>query len=235
MRPLLVLALAGGAALSASCSTLQNQLLRKPPPHASFVIPPRDASYEQRLEAYEELRPATEKRAVFKRKKRREPGTPLELANGTKVHYAEDLDTLVPPGSVTAEAIEKSLIHRRKQQVWAGFATGFSALSTSGLSLGLVVLSRADAEKGQNIGIGVAISSVIVGAVSLALFIPMSRSQDLLAQQATEDAFVNYDQALRVSLGICQDGDKLVDCDASPGSQPVRIPLRERIKRRFFQ
>jgi hypothetical protein len=222
-------------ALSVACSSLPFQLVKKPPPHASFVATPREAPYEQRKETYEQLRPATEQRALFKRKKRREPGTPLLLANGVKVHYAEDLAPLVPADSVTATSIDRALYHRHKQQVWAGFATGFSALSASGLSLGLFVFTRADNQQSENTGIGIAVGSVVLGALSLALCVPTARAQDLQAQKATEDAFVNYAPALRTALGICQDGDRLTDCDAGPNSQPTKIPLKERIKNRWRQ
>jgi hypothetical protein len=235
MSPKVACALLLGLSLS-SCTTLQYLAEgRKAKPHVSFVVPPRSAPYEERLAAYEELRPEAERKTLITRKtKRREPGAPLVLADGTTIYHAEDLATLVPADSATAEAIERVVVHERKQRVWTNLAIAFGGVSSGALTLGLVVFRQGEAEETQNLGLGIAAGSIILGTVGVAVFIPVANTNGQKAQKAREDAFVNYDQALRESLGICLDGDRLVDCDATaPGSQPAKEPLKERIRKRF--
>jgi hypothetical protein len=105
------------------------------------------------------------------------------------------------------------------------------AVSTSGLALGGVVFRNGEAQETKDKGIIISVSSILVGALSLAIFVPLASAQEEAAQKASEDAFVNYDQGLREVLGICQDGDRIVDCYGSdPTSGPTRKPIRDRIR-----
>ena len=212
---------------------------QKVEPHAAFVVPSPAAPYEERLSAYEQLRPETQKKGlVFKTdipKKRKRASDPLQLNDGTKVYHSEDLAPLVLPDSVTAKAIEQHLLFEHQQKVWASSAIGLSALASGGLSLGTFVFVRGDDDRAQNIGLGIALSSIVIGAISLAVSVPASRSKQELAQKANEDAFVNYDPSLRVFLGICQKDERLVDCYATEGNgtQPPKESLLERLKKKI--
>jgi hypothetical protein len=211
---------------------------QKVEPHAAFVVPSPAAPYEDRRAAYEQLRPETQKRGlVFKTdvpKKRKRAGDPLQLSDGTKVYHAEDLAPLVLPDSVTAKAIEQHLIFEQQQKIWASSAIGLTALATSGLSLGTFVFLRGDESRSQNIGVGIALSSIVIGAISVAVSVPAARAKQELAQKANEDAFVNYDPSLRAFLGICQKDERLVDCYATEGNgtQPPKESLWERFKKK---
>lgn len=224
-------------AVLSSCTTL-GLGKKAAKPHVSFVVPSAQAPYDERLAAYEQLRPETErKKRLFKTaiiKKRKKPDAPLTLADGTQVYHSEDLAPLVPPDSVTAQAIERHLKYERSQKIWASSAIGLSSLSGGAFSLGLFVFVRADDKETKNLGLGFAIGGIVLSAVSLAVSIPVANARAELAQKANEDAFVNYDQALRVFLGICERDGKLVDCySLEEGEQPIQESLKDRLKKRF--
>jgi hypothetical protein len=207
-------------------------------PHTAFVVPSPTAPYDERLAAYQQLRPETQKKGlVFKTdvpKKRKRAGDPLQLSDGTKVYHSEDLAPLVLPDSATAKAIEQHLLFEKQQKIWANSAAGLTALSSGGFSLGTFVFVRGDDDRSQNIGLGIALSSIVIGAISLAVSVPAARSKQELAQKANEEAFVNYDPSLRAFLGICQKDERLVDCYATEGNgtQPPKESLWERLKKK---
>jgi hypothetical protein len=211
---------------------------QKSMPHASFVVPSPTAPYEERLDSYEALRPETQKKGlVFKTdvpKKRKKADDPLKLNDGTRVYHSEDLASLVLPDSVTAQAIQKHLEFEQQQKVWLSSGIGLTALSTGGMSLGTFVFLRGDDDQSQNLGLGIALGSLVLGAIALSVSLPVASSKGELAQKANEDAFVNYDPSLRAFLGICERDDKLVDCYATDGNgtQPPKESLLERLKKK---
>jgi hypothetical protein len=207
-------------------------------PHVAFVVPSPTAPYDDRLAAYQALRPEVQKKGlIFKTdvpKKRKKANDPLQLMDGTKVHHSEDLAPLVLPDSITAQAIERHLMFEKQQKIWASSAIGLTALASSGLSLGTFVFVRGDDDRTENIGLGLALGSIVLGAVSVAVSVPITRGKLELAQKANEEAFVNYDPSLKSFLGICQKDERLVDCYATEGNgtQPPKESLLERLKKK---
>lgn len=104
--------------------------------HVELVLPPAEASHDERVHAYERLKPVNAERYRLIEARKVEWTRALVLANGFEVQDPVDLKPAVLPGSKTALAIAE---YEHKTKPWSvlapiagfGFAAGATTLLAS--------------------------------------------------------------------------------------------------------
>ena len=173
-----------------------------PPPHVVLRVPSSDAPAVQRVAAYSALAP-------------RDIGilNGATLNNGTKVEYAEDLLTVVPPESATAHAVARA--NTRK---WVCGISGSVALLSfvSAAAVGMADLAengdRGDGNEHDSAYDRPLLALSALWLVSSAVGIYFCTGAGL----ANKHAFSDYDASLRQQLHVCVNGLQVVDCGGAP-------------------
>lgn len=169
--------------------------------------PSPQAPVDERIEAYEALKPVGEEIPFYSAGTRTEGGVSktsqaLLLANGLKVSRPEDLRVAVPPNSNTSKAIKKFGYHdRRSNLLKLGAWALFMGAITTGI-LGTVVYDNNDhgnPNHGKSIAIWVGSGVLLAGGITTTVFaIRHAKS----AQKSRYQAFKSYDQDLLDYLQI---------------------------------
>ena len=214
---------ARATSVAAATATLIGQLAACAPAHVALAPTLPTASYGERAAAYERLRPLGESRTVSVYATQNSvtviDSSFLQLPDGSRVYYPEDLGPVVRADSATARAI-------REYEDAKGSASGWRIATIAGLVGGLVLTvvgagTAFDSENGSDAG-AIALFSGL-GLVTLSPFglIP-SIIYEQRATDARQSAFMTYDPSLRTALNLCADGTRLVDCGAPlPPAPPV--------------
>jgi hypothetical protein len=167
--------------------------------HVQLKAPPANASGQERVAAYDDLRPIDYK-TVTSAKGRYTDVVSLELNDGTKVRLPEDLLPLVPPDSPAAQSMRDARSYRHKNQLLALGGYG-------GLIGGLILAAVGGGMGSKPVaygGLGIAIGGVIC--------LPFVNGQANKANASTAQAYEQYDDGLRRKLDLCEEGERVVPC-----------------------
>jgi hypothetical protein len=169
--------------------------------HLQLAAPAANAPGERRVEAYDELRPIdyrlTHTTSAY--------GSYtdvdfVQLNNGVKVESAEDLLPLVPANSGAATSM-RGVISSRQKNHW--FALG----GVAGFLTGAIVTVAGLAGDSSTLRYGGA--GLLGGALVCVSFTNYYAKQ---TNALTEQAYKQYDDALRRRLDVCKDGERIVPC-----------------------
>lgn len=184
--------------LGAGCAERYRVQLRAPDPQAPL---------EERLAAYESLRPVTRTDLFFY--KRKETIQSITLQDGTTIYHTRDLLPVVAAHSPTAAWAREEASYRRSALYWNLPLVGGAALS---------FLSMLAVVQGDQFGLDRAFFFSTTSLLASAPLTLIVRARNRRANQAREAAFADYDASLREYLNLCQVEEKLVDCDAAPSA-----------------
>lgn len=187
-------------------------------PHIELEAPPTGAPFEERAEAYERNRPAAATSLITINPSGGTAAQTTEfivLGDGRRVYHAEDLAPLVPEGSATANAGQRSAEAYARGRTWSmvGWAligAGAAFLSASFLDAGDV----GEEDFGPNkallmLGFGSVAGGL--GAQGIAAF-----KYGHVFHDERVSAFTTYDRDLRARLDVCVDGTRIVACTTAP-------------------
>lgn len=185
-------------------------------PHVTLKPPARDLSATERVDAFNALMPKDVVVTVVTQKCNTGPcgewvNEGVRLANGTEVHYPEDLRPLVAPNSDTAHAIDDRQTEHTRTLFYG--IVGTAALLGGGLWLVSTdgpVLSTS--EPTRLIGGG---ALVLAGILGIAL---SYKHYDAYVAD-THHAYAAYPHDLAATLNVCVDGLAVVPCET--GHQPA--------------
>jgi hypothetical protein len=190
--------------------------------HVSLSIPPPSAPLAEREAAYLELRPVRINQTfMYGPNGATSFGQELALANGSKVYYPEDILTVVPRTSKTAELVELS-----RSLNATGTACKLSVYAV-GVAFAFLALKRiASGPSGLNTA-GLVLTGS--GAIGLAISGHFFASS---AHDRAVEAYEHYDDDLQDALSICS-GQRCrapVVRDASEARVPAPQPGANRSK-----
>jgi hypothetical protein len=184
-------------------------------PYVNLRAPSPRASGEERLQAYQRLRPLglPETNAhgeVDRAVDERQEGN-LPLAGGQTVGHASDLLPLVPVGSDTARAAARSSDLQAATYVFG--AIGIAAILVA-------AVFEADSHQfgdGASDGFfaSMATSAVLTGVVALTA---------TEARRASEVAYGTYERDLRARLALCSASGLVFPCEAAPAPRVAATP-----------
>jgi hypothetical protein len=179
--------------------------------HVTLVVPPPDLSHARRVEAYEQLRPASrevEKIVTWTNQELYEATEWMTLGNGQRVQHPVDLLPVVLPTSDTARQI---LSYRERQvrwTVWGGLSAG-SMLTGASLIISSLFLPRATAPTVVWTGLVMAVVGTLSSVSLGALFVGNTASD-------RERCFTSYEADLREYLQV----DAPDPVEAAPENTP---------------
>jgi len=158
--------------------------------HEKLVVPPPDAPLEERLKAYEQLKPKSN------------GARSLVLANRQEVTQPVDLLQVVPPGSETARAVEA---YEQKNKPWNTLAPiagyGFGAGATLATASYIPRLFQPGPQIDTVLLVTTVIGVVVMFGVPLtSLLIGLFTVPDSEAER--KSAFSSYDTDLKRKLGL---------------------------------
>ncbi len=163
------------------------------------------ASFEKRVEMYEELRPEARVDAVLTSGGHEvsRSAAYLILANGERIDSAEDLLQVVPKRSVTARRARR--IRKARSRAQGLIATSW-VIMLAGVAGAIGGVASSDSVDPTPILVGGGIFSlgVVIGMVG------MSQGSEIARDQTT--AFATYERDLRRKLELCVRDTRLVDC-----------------------
>jgi hypothetical protein len=167
-------------------------------PHVKLTLPPASASFHERVEAYQQLRPERMKSTTYVGvgvvNTSSRAMDYLQLGSGQRVYYPEDLRPLVRKESPTAAHIDTSVGRRTLGLVLVG---GVVALLATGAALsGSYVM--ADPEKRDKTMLWGGLGCVGAG-IGLGITAQWAGSS---STDAAEAAYRTYDSELRLQLGV---------------------------------
>jgi hypothetical protein len=181
------------------------------PPHVTLRVPP-NATADQRVAAYNALAAESEKttwttscHSACSTTIRKE----LRLANGTTVHYPEDVLPVVPPNSVTAREVQQALTAKRRSRYARVFAgASFVGLGAVGWHWFSHVEEResSDPTMGEALGLGAAALGAIVSGIFVYYY-------DGKYADHFGEANHAYNHDLAEQLNVCVSGYALVPCE----------------------
>lgn len=179
--------------------------------HVQLPEPPgKSGPFEDRAAYYDEHKPIAADRVTTVSMYGKAPivqsGIPfLQLANGTRVVWVEDLRPAVDAASPTARALDESVEARASADAWmVGGAAGIAA----GILVVLAAIPLASATRGpedNGMNVSVLLGGVVAGAgLSLVGSVPLLVSfiDANRAAQARETAFTTFDASLKKKLGL---------------------------------
>lgn len=181
--------------------------------HHELEAPTSAASIESREAAYEQLKPISyhETHITYL-----QGGMPvgaakqvdyLQLADGRRIYYPEDILPVVPEESPAALAAESSRSARTTSRTLQAFGIGGWVVGTSLMVAPLLSTPEPDGSRDLTLlyaGLGV------VGVGSIVYLVAMPFRSDAHDEAAT--AFETYDAGLRDRLGICSPTDRSPEC-----------------------
>lgn len=193
------------------------------PPHVQLAPLPPTATPGQRVQAYGQLHAVSEKTTWSTSCSGRggcstSVQKTLLLADGTHVHYPEDLLPVVAPDSGAARAVHASLRAKRKSRNY-----GLLALA-SVAALGFVAIrSFPPPDDGFSTAskVGLALTG---GATLVTAFASWHYYYEAAALFG--DANELYNDGLAQQLDVCADGFRIVPCETmpAPGTAPLQPP-----------
>ncbi len=184
-------------------------------PHQQLSAPPATAAEAERVAAYEKLQPLSMHRTDITYLQggvavghEREVDY-LQVADGRRVYYAEDILPVVPEGSPAAIAAKRS---SSKRQLADGLYWGGIAALTAGAALFLTPLFLEEDEQTGEPAFDppLALSGGLMlagGGLIIASKLPSRSSHD-----EAQTAFETYEPALRKKLDLCVIERTLVSC-----------------------
>jgi hypothetical protein len=162
--------------------------------HVFLQVPTSQAPLAERAQAYQDLRPVSYQISNNARQM-----DYLELGNGSRVYYAEDLLVAVPPDSETTRAIERS-VQLRNTAPWFGFSA-LACMIIGGTLIGASAIGHESPDT------TLLISGAAVGLVGGLGFGIASGSFYGQSVDQARIAFDSYDGALQRKLHVCVDAD----------------------------
>ena len=177
--------------------------------HVFLQVPTSQAPFAERAKAYQDLRPLHYQTSNRNGARMMDF---LELANGTRVYYPDDLLVAVPSDSAAAQAVERSEA-LRKSASWFGLST-LACMVVGGTLIAVSTLGR------ERPDTGLLISGAAVGVVGgLTFGITSSTLSGRSVDQASV-AYDHYDRALQRKLSVCVDSD----CGLSSVHERISAP-----------
>ena len=128
----------------------------------------------------------------------------LQLKNGKRVYYPEDLKPLVKEDSVTALAINNHLENRSSAKTWKYISWGGCALGV--VSPALFIPSFFSSEDDFEIYAPIAVSGLLLGGVItfVGYYVGSNYSNEALSEKET--AFISFEASLKEKLGLDENG-----------------------------
>jgi hypothetical protein len=181
-------------------------------PHVNLAAPPPNLGSDQRVRAFEQLRPVgsgVETVTTCNRGCTTESTNLLLLASGQEIRYAEDLLPVLPEGSATAVAAREvgAARHRAKRLARIGLLMfgGFFVASIVGF-----------ANENDPLTYGGLAGSL----TGLGLF-GYSAFANRALQEKSKVVFDGYEASLATRFNVCVNGLTVVPCELSvPGAPP---------------
>ena len=169
--------------------------------HVLLEAPPANAPGEQRVEAYDDLRPMEHQITVTTTKNSSFiSDSVLQLNNGVKVRLPEDLLPLVPANSPAAESM-RTAYRERKANQWLAFS------AYAGTITGLILAGVGFGTDNNALKYGGA--GMVIGGV---VCFPLTNYFGSQYLDSTARAYKQYDEGLRRRLNVCNDADRIVPC-----------------------
>lgn len=153
-------------------------------PRVPLQAPAPTASEQERIEAYESLRPVGRTSYHFQSYDSNVTHTQLHLANNNLVSDPRDLIPVVPPASKTTKAAHKWIKHRNQRLAW-NISRGVFAVLTPFAFYGSL---SADEPSSRKIWLGTGIAAAVFGLTSYFL----ARRSARLASTERTQAFTYY-------------------------------------------
>lgn len=193
-----------------------------PKPHVRLGPLPPDLTAGQRVQTYNELHATFEQETTTRTCSGRGGcSTTIErtlmLANGTRVHHAEDLLPVVSPDSPAAKSVNASLRAERSRR-------NFTLLGLAGIALfavvGSSVMSDEDGDVGSGAKLGLLVGggAVLVGAFGAWHYYYKASDEHALANE-------QYNEGLARQLRVCVDGLFVTPCEAASQTAPNALRL----------
>lgn len=184
--------------------------------HLTLQAPAASAPEEERLRAYENLRPVDRSitRAAVQSS---DPGGPsrsvvatnfIVLGNEQTVEHVEDLLPLVPPDSDMARDARKSVVFHRLST--GLIVLGVAATIATGVLVGLSIKDEDPRAEAIAVG-GGAVSGLLIGT---------GIGARIHSGHRASRAFSAYDHALRRRLDLCDTNGALATCKHLPPVVP---------------
>jgi hypothetical protein len=177
--------------------------------HVDLTAPPPLAPVSARVAAYEDLKGLSYRSTTVTTYGSFGPTTThstdyMQLANGARVYYPEDILPVVAEGSPPAVAAEASK-SKRETAGWLALASALSVVG--GLTVAVVGVTSGGDSRGVPLALGLGIG--FVGGLGFGL---AARFVSASAQDEAATAFETYDRGLLQRLRLCASGDGLGDC-----------------------
>ncbi len=157
-------------------------------PHVTLsTLPDRSAPLSERFVAYRRVRPVVGGSWDFR------------LADGTRIHYAEDLLPLVDPASPVVQAATR--VRAARRTYWILESIGLGAMAAAGA---IYVTEPSSEGPAWWIGFGLLVAgaaTVLAGPLATSSIVPDSRA-----------VFDHLDLSLRHRLGLCGEGPEPIAC-----------------------
>ena len=192
--------------------------------HATLDPVPATASSEQRLAAYQRLRPAAQVENITVTSSRYGYGTNVNvstemvLGDGTTVTNAEDLVPVLDPETPAARAAKRSASARHDKWTW--ILGGLAAIAAGGVMIALDASTTDRSQDGADrsnhvltiLGLATAFGGTLAVTISPFYFGSIEARED-------RAAFFTYDASLQQTLRLCAVGLQITDCAAQPSPQ----------------
>jgi hypothetical protein len=168
--------------------------------HVNLPALPAPSEQARRVQAFLDLQPVSRSLTT-------ENGWAMDstmtLHDGTKVTYPEDLSPVVPSGSETQRAIDRSIAARHRKNRWL---VGFLVGAVAGTATFIVLEKRGDH------GLLPLAAPLVLAGIPGFLFYS-SRADEIAERRA---AFVAYPRDLGARLDVCAHELRVVPCEAYP-------------------
>jgi hypothetical protein len=161
--------------------------------HVALSAPQPSAPVAERVQAYDQL-PVGSYRSVDY----------LQLANGARVYYPDDLLPIVPPDSPTAKAVDASV---SKRHTATGLGYGAIGAFVGGAALAIIPFAASHGETKSTLlpGIGIA----LIGGIGLSI---AAKVVGASAEDEAATAFETYHDSLVRRLNLCVRADQIGEC-----------------------
>jgi hypothetical protein len=179
--------------------------------HLELRAPPASAPTSERVGAYNELRGLSYHETTVTTVGTIGAATShstdyMQLANGGRVYYPEDLLPVVPEDSPSARAAHAS----RSKRDTAGMLTLGSVLSVAaGAVLVILPITQSDGGHINGTPILFGLGLALVGGIGFGI---ASHVVGQSAQDEAATAYETYDNSLLQRLNLCAQGDAVGDC-----------------------
>lgn len=187
-------------------------------PRVSLQAPPPTASEQERLEAYESLRPVSLNDYEIRTYNTNLSLSQLHLANNRVISDPRDLIPVVPPESSTATAARKWRKHRTRS-IWWDITTSVSGAFSTFSLYGTFFAEKPSSRK---IWLGTGIAAGLFGITSYFLAQRSARLANI--QRSHAFTYYNLDLLKRLDLQKAPQDPKLQDRSFRDKSDIVLLP-----------